>query len=245
MADPTVPPIYAVLLKAVQRMLRPSVRLMLRYGKTFPVMTDLLRVLYVDVAANDLITEGRERTDSRISIMTGVHRKEIRRLRMKAPDHDRIPATVTLGTQIVAAAAEHRAPDDGRPLPLICGEGHSQSFEALVVSVTTDVRLRAGLADWVSQGLVSTNGADQIHLNTAAFIPRPGADEQIFLRPTCVIILRRLSQMSAPSRERLYGRRRALPSPLIRAPAPARDGCPNRCQPCVAGSQWFGSRSNA
>lgn len=87
--DPITLPGSTLLLRAVRAMLRPLVRLMIRYGITFPVLADLLRGLYVEVAANDMLADPKARTDSRISLMTGVHRKEIRRLRRKARPRNR------------------------------------------------------------------------------------------------------------------------------------------------------------
>ena len=70
-----------MLLRPVRRLLRPLVRLLIKRGVTFPALADVLRSLYVEVAAHELLTEPRARTDSRISLLTGVHRKEIRRWR--------------------------------------------------------------------------------------------------------------------------------------------------------------------
>jgi len=44
----------------------------------------VVRGLYVEVARDDLLDDPRSRTDSRISLMTGVHRKELRRQRTPA-----------------------------------------------------------------------------------------------------------------------------------------------------------------
>jgi Family of unknown function (DUF6502) len=76
---PTLRTPPANLLVACRRLLRPLVRLMMRSGVTLPVLTDLLRQLFVEVAVTDILTEPKARTDSRISLLTGIHRKEIRR----------------------------------------------------------------------------------------------------------------------------------------------------------------------
>lgn len=168
------------LLTATRRILRPLVRLLIRNGITFPVVSDLLRGLYVDVAASDMLVDPRSRTDSRISLMTGVHRKEIRRLRSDVSDAAHIPDIVTIGTQIVARWLALGGDDTGAPIPLPRTAPTGETFETLVASVTTDVRPRAVLDEWLSQGLVTVDGQDRVHLNTAAFIPRPGGDEQLF-----------------------------------------------------------------
>lgn len=180
----SLPPPPQALLKPLARLLRPLVRLLIRSGVTFPVMADLLRGLYVEVAARDLLVDPKAQTDSRISLLTGVHRKEIRRLRMEeADDHD-TPPVVTLTSQLIARwlGAPPYADADGRPLPLpraarTAGEA---SFEGLVESVTKDVRARSVLDDWIGQEIVLVDADGRIHLNSAAFIPRPGGEEQLF-----------------------------------------------------------------
>lgn len=177
--DPVALPGSAAMLAATRRMLRPLVRLLVRRGVTFPVIADLLRGLYVDVAATDLLADPKARTDSRISLMTGVHRKEIRRLR--SVDHpDQIePAIVTVATQVIGrwlAMGETGAP----PALPRSAEGTALSFEGLVAAVTTDIRPRAMLDEWVGQGLVRLDDEDRVHLNVAAFVPDPGGEEQAF-----------------------------------------------------------------
>ena len=172
------------LLRASRRLLRPLVRLLMRAGVTFPVLSDLLRTLYVEVAVTELLTDERAGTDSRVSLLTGVHRKEIRRLRLLPPDSDTIPPAVTVGSQIVARwlVSEGYSDVQGQPLPLprSARADGGPSFEALVESVTTDVRPRAVLDDWVSQGIAAVGTDDTVRLHASAFLPRAGSEEQMF-----------------------------------------------------------------
>lgn len=181
---PSQPPPPQALLKPLARLLRPLVRLLIRSGVTFPVMADLLRGLYVDVAVRDLLPDPKAQTDSRISLLTGVHRKEIRRLRTEPPAADGIPAVVTLGSQIIARwlGAPPYADAEGRPLPLprTARSTGEASFEGLVESVTKDVRARSVLDDWIGQEIVSLDPDGRVQLNRSAFIPRPGGEEQLF-----------------------------------------------------------------
>ncbi len=177
--DPVALPGSAAILVATRRMLRPLVRLLVRRGVTFPVIADLLRGLYVDVAATDLLADPKARTDSRISLMTGVHRKEIRRLRLVDHPDQAEPEVVTVATQVIGrwlAMGETGAP----PALPRSAEGTVLSFEGLVAAVTTDIRPRAMLDEWVGQGLVRLDDEDRVHLNVAAFVPDPGGEEQAF-----------------------------------------------------------------
>ena len=51
------------------RLLRPLVRLCIRSGMTFPALAQLLRELFVNVAEHDFALEGKEQTDSRVSLL--------------------------------------------------------------------------------------------------------------------------------------------------------------------------------
>jgi hypothetical protein len=179
---PALPP--QALLKAARRLLRPLVRLMMRSGITFPIVADLMRSLFVEVASQELLTDARARTDSRISLLTGVHRKEIRRLRELPADSEAVPEVVTLSSQIIARWLGTRAYIDEsghpRPLPRTARSDTILSFEGLIASVTTDVRPRAVLDDWLSQGIVTLDADDIVHLEAEAFIPRAGGEEQLF-----------------------------------------------------------------
>jgi Family of unknown function (DUF6502) len=161
------------------RLLRPLVRLCIRSGMTFPALAQLLRELFVNVAEHDFALEGKEQTDSRVSLLTGIHRKEVARLRgAGAPVHE-TPATVSLTSAVIArwlAAAEF-TDAKGEPLRLPrTAEDDAPSFEQLVASVTKDVRPRAVLDEWLDRKLVAINADDEIVLLESAFVPR-GEDD--------------------------------------------------------------------
>jgi hypothetical protein len=186
------PLLPAQLLKAARRLMRPLVRLMMQSGLTFPVLAESLRRMFVEIAVNDILTDPKARTDSRISLLTGVHRKEIRRLREMPADPVTAPDIVTLVSQIVARwiGGGPFTDTQGRPRPLpriantTASGGHDTaaepSFVELVASVTTDVRPRAVLDDLLHHNIVLMDALDRVQLNTDAFIPRPGGEEQLF-----------------------------------------------------------------
>ncbi len=182
--DNVVPPDSGALIKPLKRLLRPLVRLALMSGITFPVLADLLRSLFVDVALNDMLQDPAAKTDSRISLLTGIYRKEIHRLRQEESFEESVPEVVTTGSQVIgrwlgSPAYTNKA---GRPrdLPRQRPAGGGISFETLVESVTTDIRPRAVLDDFVSHGLVTLESGGLVRLNRAAFIPAQGRAEQLY-----------------------------------------------------------------
>ena len=161
-------------------MLRPLVRLLIRSGVTFPVLSDLLRTLYVEVAARDLSPGERARTDSRISLLTGIHRKELRRQRVTADDPAE-PAVLTLNSQIIARwlGDPAYAASGGQPAPLP-RSGPRPSFESLVASVTRDLRSRAVLDEWLAQGTAVLDEKGLVQLQAPAYLPRADGEARLF-----------------------------------------------------------------
>ena len=174
-------PIAAASLRApLARLLRPLVRLCIRGGMTFPALAQLLRELFVNVAEYDFALEGKEQTDSRVSLLTGIHRKEVARLRGAGAPVNETPATLSLTSAIMARwlAAPEFTDEKGDPLPLPrMASGDAPSFEQLVSSITKDVRPRAVLDEWLDRELVTINGDEEIVLVNAGFVPR-GDDER-------------------------------------------------------------------
>jgi hypothetical protein len=165
------------------RLLRPLVRLLIRSGITFPMLAELLRELYVNVAEYEFALQSKEQTDSRVSLLTGIHRKEVRRLRGAGAPVNTVPATVSQTSRILARwlADPEFTGSDGRPLPLPrMAEPPQPSFERLVASVTRDVRPRAVLDEWLDRKLVVLDDDDRAVLAEAAYVPRGGDDQQLY-----------------------------------------------------------------
>jgi hypothetical protein len=175
-------PIAAANLHApLARLLRPLVRLCIRGGMTFPALAQLLRELFVNVAEHDFALEGKEQTDSRVSLLTGIHRKEVARLRGAGAPVNEVPATLSRTSAIIARwiAAPEFTDAKGEPLPLPrTAGGDAPSFESLVASITKDVRPRAVLDEWLDRKLVTINDDEEIVLVEAAFVPHGDDDRK-------------------------------------------------------------------
>ena len=174
----------AALLLALQKLLRPLVRLLLAQGVTYPMLTSQLKAVYVQVAKEEFRLTHKRQTDSRINLLTGVHRKDVKRLVHEEPVDQQVPLTISLGAQLAArwlTAAEY-LDAKGVPLPLrrLASDGGEKSFEALVTSVSKDIRPRAVLDEWVRLGVAHIDENDRVCLNVAGFIPEKGFDEKAY-----------------------------------------------------------------
>ncbi|MFD0936277.1 DUF6502 family protein [Methylobacterium trifolii] len=173
----------AALHAPVARLLRPLVRLFVARGITFPALTNLLREIYVNVAEYDFALPGKEQTDSRVSLLTGIHRKEVRRLRGAGAPVSVVPAVVSRTSRIIARwLADPKFTDgQGRPLPLPrLGEAGAPSFEALVSGITRHLRPGAVLDRLLDRGLATLDRADRIVLAEAAYVPKGGGEPQLY-----------------------------------------------------------------
>jgi hypothetical protein len=62
-------------------LLKPVVRLLLRCGVTWKELAELAKLVYVEVAAEDFGKHGRPTNASRIAILTGLSRREVKRVK--------------------------------------------------------------------------------------------------------------------------------------------------------------------
>src|SRR5690242_19270695 len=171
-----------LLMLAVRRVLRPLVRLMLANGVTYPLLTEMMKGIFVETAARDFRLSDRELTDSRISLLTGIHRKDVRRLRDETGTVAPKPAGVSLAAQVISVWTG--SPDfidaEGHPLLLhrLASRGGAKSFEELAARVSTDVRSRPMLDELLRLGVVRLDEEDRVALAAEAFVPRQGLEEK-------------------------------------------------------------------
>jgi hypothetical protein len=184
MVTKTEPPVVEGLSAALQRFLRPVVRLLIARSIPFPFASNLLRGLYVDVAVNDFPLADKPQTDSRITLLTGVHRKDVRRLRGQRPMAPRRPRAAALVPQLIArwTTLPEYVDADGSPklLPRLPRDDGAASFESLVRSVSKDIRPRVVLDEWLRLGIAAIDAEDRVHLQVAAFVPPQGSEEMTY-----------------------------------------------------------------
>ena len=75
-------------LNAFLLVLRPITRILLRYGIGYREFVEVAKTAYVDVASSDYGLRGRPTNISRVAVMTGLTRKEVKRLRDKLESGD-------------------------------------------------------------------------------------------------------------------------------------------------------------
>lgn len=168
-----------LVLDRVLRVLQPLVRLLLRNGVTYTVLAAALKRVFLDAARHELATRNMPQTDSAVSLLSGVHRRDVRELTRgpAAVAATAAPGPLGLAAQVVARWMHDPAfrTEEGltRVLPRA---GEVASFDALVAGVSRDVRPRAVLDELLRLGVVQETN-EGITLEGSGFAPRAGFEE--------------------------------------------------------------------
>ncbi len=178
-----------VLLDQTLAMLAPLVRLLVANGVTFPQLVAALKPAFLRAARAELSAPGKRINDSAISIVSGVHRKDVRALSSEGrlAARAREPVSSLAGEVVARWASDPQYIDqDGLPraLPVRNGNAKSEpSFERLSQSVSRDFHSRAVLEELVRLGFVVVSDdvarldleravADHSFVDTMAYIAR-------------------------------------------------------------------------
>ena len=129
------------ILDSIFLVLRPITRILLRYGIGFRELAEVAKSAYVDVATSEYGIRGRPTNISRVAVMTGLTRKEVRRIRdQNETGRDTIVLKTTPLTTVLHRwhSEEDYLDEDGRPatLPFV---GDSGSFSSLVKQFGGDI----------------------------------------------------------------------------------------------------------
>ncbi|MBM2575076.1 hypothetical protein JQC91_02050 [Jannaschia sp. Os4] len=168
-------------MRMLRGMLRPLVRLLIARGVTAPALYRLLKSVYVEVAHRDFRIDDAPPTDSRVTILTGVHRRDVRAI-LSATDEAWETARQKAATSATVLGRWRGRADlrdaDGRPMPLPRADAGGADFETLAGEVSRDVRPRTVLDELMRQGLVEERDG-LLHLTETALAGPGAADDRM------------------------------------------------------------------
>ncbi|WP_299152340.1 DUF6502 family protein [uncultured Tateyamaria sp.] len=170
-------------MRVLSGLLRPLVRAMIARGLTAPVIYSLLKRVFVEVAEESFRLDDKPLTDSRVAMLTGVHRKDIRTIRAQ---EDGAPAEARRKSALLATVIGQwmSHPDyvdeAGAPIALPRTADNDASFDTLVRGLSKDVRPRTVLDELMHAGLIDAR-ADMLHLRAEAVVGTATAsDKEVF-----------------------------------------------------------------
>lgn len=171
---------------ATSRLLCPLVRMFLRNGKGARSLYDLIKQVYVDLAKEEFGIGGKKATVSRIAILTGLTRKEVKALLAQPrTGNDSTEEEYNRAAWVIAGWLKDPQFDDGRghpaPLPM---EGKRGSFAALVKIYSGDIPVRAMLDELLHVGAVQLMKDGRVCLRSRGYIPQKSAAEKLSILGT-------------------------------------------------------------
>ncbi len=152
--------------------LKPLVRIMIKHDISYSELSNVLKHVYVDVAENDFTLENKKQTNSRISVLTGIHRKEVLRIKNEPLAELKQKKEKNSSTRIISSWVIDPDYIDSSGNPInIPKRGSKPSFADLVNRYGADTPPRAILDEMVRLGLVEILPNSQVRLLNTVNIP--------------------------------------------------------------------------
>lgn len=161
-----------LLARAVLRALKPLARLAIRAGMTHSEFSDLTKMAFVDAARGDYGIRGRPANKSRIAILTGLGRKQVKQYLDKLSAKE-IINTTNLSPASRVISAWHQDSDfldeARKPISLRI-EGPHPSFSTIVRKYAGDIPEIALLNELLRANTIAKDGEDKIKVVSRVFL---------------------------------------------------------------------------
>jgi len=151
--------IQGKILEAISAVLKQFARVLLTFGIDYRDFAEIAKSAFVHVASEDYGLRGRPTNISRVAVMTGLTRKEVRRLRKKASEKEELANTRRTPMNDVLYRWHNDADfcmESGRPRRLSFDEG-SNSFTDLARKVIGDVPPGAVRTELIRVGAIAAD----------------------------------------------------------------------------------------
>ncbi|MGI9302665.1 MAG: DUF6502 family protein, partial [Gammaproteobacteria bacterium] len=169
-----------VISKAVMRLLRPLARILLREGASFETFSELAKRVFIDVAETEFTVENKKQSTARVSLLTGINRKEVARIRkLPSIQESEIEGSFNRAVEVISGWLRDAAFHDssGEPLDLpFKGKG---SFSELVRRYGRDMPPRAVADELLRVQAVELSEDKRMRLKTRGYVPSAGTLEKL------------------------------------------------------------------
>lgn len=165
----------AALRYACRAVLKPIVSFMMKCGMTYRELADLSKAAFVEVAGSEYGIGGRLTNVSRVALLTGISRKEVKRQRELLEDQEpAVTGKTTDATRLLSGwhqDAEFRS-DDGSPLPLL-PTGSGASFASLCGRYGGDIPATTMIKELKRVGAIEEDEGGRLIATRRYYMPTP------------------------------------------------------------------------
>jgi hypothetical protein len=166
---------------AIAHCLRPIARLCIHFGIDYRNLSEMMKVAFVTVAKEEFKVGGKSQTDSRIALLTGVHRKDVRRLLGRAPEKTNSRQQGLVANLIAQWLGTPELIDEkgeAKPIPRNPHADYKFSFISIASPLTNDIHPRALMDECINRGIIKIDDDDMVHLIVESLIPADDLDEK-------------------------------------------------------------------
>ncbi|MEL7311554.1 MAG: DUF6502 family protein [Pseudomonadota bacterium] len=167
--------------RACRILLRPIASMLLRTGVTWKEFSDLAKSVFVEVATDEFGIGGRPTNISRVSILTGIGRKEVKRQRdLLAIEAQPAPRKRTDATRVLSGWYQDPEflGEDGKPRSLP-EHGESPSFEALCKRFGGDIAVPTMLKELLKTETIIRDNQGRLYPVRRYYQPAQHDDENL------------------------------------------------------------------
>ena len=174
---------------SIRSLMKPIIMLLLRNGVTYKEFATLSKSIFVESASEEFGLRGRPTNISRISVLTGIDRKEVKRLKDALLSNETAEASArSMDRFSRILSAWHQNPDyldQNRQPRLLEVEGDGGTFRTLVRRYGGDVPMKAVLVEMLRLNLAVMEG-NKVKVLQRDYFPAQN-DPDALLRASSVI----------------------------------------------------------
>ncbi|MEL7296264.1 MAG: DUF6502 family protein [Pseudomonadota bacterium] len=169
--------------QACRVLLRPIASMLLRTGLTWKEFSDLAKSVFVEVATEEFGINGRPTNVSRVSILTGISRKEVKRQRDLLESGDQsVTQKTTDATRVLSGWFQDAEflDESGKPASLsLESENGGVSFELLCKRYGGDIAPQTMLKELLTTETIKRNASGEFYPTRRYYQPGRHDDENL------------------------------------------------------------------
>ena len=163
------------------KLIRPLVRLAIRYGLTYNSFNELVNRMYVEEAGNQLRREGKKQTIAHISVLTGINKKITKRI-MEMPhlEESGIDDSFNRSVRVISGWLRDKDFRDKKGDPeSLSFDGVKHSFTELVKRYSGDMSAKVIAEELLRVDAIEYTRHGDIRLTSRGYVPGGGEAEKL------------------------------------------------------------------
>lgn len=170
-----------ILASALIKILRPIVRMLLKRKVSYGTFAEIAKWVYADVAKREFELPGKKISDTRVSVITGLTRHDVKNLLVtSSPEEFAIEEKHNRVTSVISGwrLDKNYLDEKGEP-KVLDAKGVHNSLEKLVKDFAGDVTFRAIYDELVQAGAIELLPNQKIKLKTKVLITKEEEGDKI------------------------------------------------------------------